>query len=461
MDQAGFNIFEAVGFFADVHNSLDSDMPPLQQPDGLWPKIGDLDSARSLPVHADDFWDFRSLCALGAVLFDLPELKSDSASPGGEVVWLLGSEGVEKWQAMNVTEDSRHTALPCSGYVAARSDNGPRADWFLFDAGPLAAGVHDDATPSTAHGHDDVLNLLLRLEGQPVLVDSGLPFYAGDPAWIEYFRGPAAHNTIEVDGAAWARPTGRLAWSHVQSKPRLDANLTDELWVVRAQLELKEGVTIERNVLGLPGVGVWVADLVNSHQPRLSRWYWQLPESRHPKLIQRNSRFVEIGLDGGALACWTDRLGWKANIEAAANDSPVGWQAPGYGQLIPGHRVVFEASPTVERLVVTSVGRSCTAAAVRVGSHRLTCVRPGESFPDTGDNACDVPRDADVTWQVETSAGLVLIAIYGHSEGDVERQSDSPQRDSSVTSLPASWRRVRGTGDLRVAKRVIALNHTT
>ena len=50
----------------------------FRPPNGRWPAIGDVDSARSIPVHHDDFWKFDSLCSVGAVLFDDPLLKVDT-----------------------------------------------------------------------------------------------------------------------------------------------------------------------------------------------------------------------------------------------------------------------------------------------------------------------------------------------------------------------------------------------
>jgi hypothetical protein len=49
VNQAGFNIFQAVGFFADVFDLLDSNMSSLQQADRLLTardsvRIGALDS---------------------------------------------------------------------------------------------------------------------------------------------------------------------------------------------------------------------------------------------------------------------------------------------------------------------------------------------------------------------------------------------------------------------------------
>jgi len=246
----------------------------FQQPDGRWPAIGDVDSARSIPVLHDDFWDFRSLMSLGAVLFDDPTLKAGCDSPGEELYWLLGCEGVEHWHSLPQKAAPSHVVLKDSGYAVARAGG----DWLLFDAGPIAAGVHADATPSTAHGHADALQVLVCLAGKPLLLDAGMPFYVGPADWVRHFRGPAAHNTLEIEGVEIAHYAGSLDWSHVAGRPQLNANLSEEVWLARGRAEWGPGVVVERNLLMLPSRGLWIADYIQTDRPRRVRWYWQLPE---------------------------------------------------------------------------------------------------------------------------------------------------------------------------------------
>ncbi|MFG0335965.1 MAG: heparinase II/III family protein, partial [Maioricimonas sp. JB049] len=173
----------------------------LRRPDGRWPAIGDIDSARAIPVCPDDFWDFNGLCSLGAALFEDETLKPEDSSPGEELFWLLGSDGVAVWQRLNPAASTKSTVLEEAGYAIASDGD----DWMLFDAGPLAHGLFADGTPSSAHGHLDTLQVLYVAGGQPVLVDAGMPWYFGDADWVRHFRGAAAHNIVEIEGVALAR----------------------------------------------------------------------------------------------------------------------------------------------------------------------------------------------------------------------------------------------------------------
>jgi len=148
----------------------------LRRPDGQWPAVGDVDSARALPIVPDNFWDFNSLCSLGAVFCGLPELKMPDRSHGEELFWLLGCAGLEAWDRLRSIPLPMCNVLPHAGYAMARSSREETADWLLFDAGPLAHGLHPDGTPSVAHGHADVLQVLYCQQGEPLLVDAGMAF---------------------------------------------------------------------------------------------------------------------------------------------------------------------------------------------------------------------------------------------------------------------------------------------
>lgn len=63
----------------------------------------------------------------------------------------------------------------------------------LFDVGPLAP------PHLPAHAHADALSVLVWAGGRPVLIDPGSCAYTGSAR--NRYRGTAAHNTVEVDGA--------------------------------------------------------------------------------------------------------------------------------------------------------------------------------------------------------------------------------------------------------------------
>lgn len=85
--------------------------------------------------------------------------------------------------------ESAHSPFPDSGYAILRADD----TQLVFDAGVLGPAY------CPGHGHADTLSFELVARGRPRIVDSGTYQYqAGE--WRDYFRGTAAHNTLQVDG---------------------------------------------------------------------------------------------------------------------------------------------------------------------------------------------------------------------------------------------------------------------
>ena len=63
-----------------------------------------------------------------------------------------------------------------------------------------------------AHGHADALNVCLALDGAWWLVDPGTYAYHSDHGWRDYFRGTAAHNTLQMDGCSQSEIGGPFLW---------------------------------------------------------------------------------------------------------------------------------------------------------------------------------------------------------------------------------------------------------
>jgi len=382
----------------------------FKQPDTCWPAIGDLDSARSIPVYPDDYWDFRGICAIGAVLFRSRELKAVAEIPGQEILWLFGVEGIEIWEDLKSEPQPPLHLLSESGYVIASKDRGDRSDWLLFDAGPLAHGVHSDATPSVAHGHNDLFQILFFQNGRPVLVDSGMPSYAGEREWVDYFRIAQAHNTLEVVGRPWVQVAGRLAWSNLSGTPELYANISRDVFLMRGYIRIGEHNRLERNILMLPGQGLWVADLIECDSPRSVRWNWQMPIDNEPALEENYSESCQFVFNGGIMATWSDNGALNPRVDISQKSKPEAWQAEGYGKPIKGARLVCESDPVLGILCLTFIGPKPIPAAVSVGGRSIT----SGASDSIGFLEKNVPSPAGIFWVVETDT-LPLIVGAGTS----------------------------------------------
>jgi hypothetical protein len=149
--------------------------------------------------------------ATGAILFDRGDYKFAAAGPPEETIWLLGIEGVRRWDNLKPippTMDS--AALPAAGFYLLSAPQ--PATQLVMDAGP-------QGTQNGGHGHADALSVCLQSQGSCLLLDPGTYEYVGKGGDRALFRGTAMHNTLRVDGANQAESVPPFSWKRLtQSK---------------------------------------------------------------------------------------------------------------------------------------------------------------------------------------------------------------------------------------------------
>ena len=198
---------------------------------GNVPMVGDADDgcvARLDPRR--DFCRFRSLLALGAVLFERPDFKAKARTLDDKSRWLLGPDADARFEAIeSIAPVAPRRAFPEGGYYILGTDfDTPREIRILADAGPL--GYREIA----AHGHADALAFTLSLGGEEILVDPGTYAYHTQPEWRAYFRGTAAHNTVRIDGRDQSRQGGNFMWLR-------KAHAEASAWMSSAERDFLEG----------------------------------------------------------------------------------------------------------------------------------------------------------------------------------------------------------------------------
>ncbi len=184
----------------------------IVRPDGRVPLLND--SVRGYPMAA------RPLLAAGAAYVADRTWMTPAELPTppdlSYLRWLVGEEFASAYEQNEAEEPefcSRRNAE--SGYAVLREDWSSQADWALFDCGP----VGPDHQPG--HAHADTLQVLLAIDGTPVLVDPGV--YTYQPGeWRDHFRSTRAHNTLEVGG----RDSSEV-WSAFRVARRAKTSLED------------------------------------------------------------------------------------------------------------------------------------------------------------------------------------------------------------------------------------------
>ncbi len=309
----------------------------LTRPDGRLPMLGDIDSARSLYFYRPrDMWDLRGFQALGAVLFQRPDMKFVADGPAEELLWLLGPDGPEKYAALPA-EPPRDASqyFASAGYVVLRDGWLKHHSYCLFDCGEIAHGVHRDETPSAAHGHADILSLEICLEGQPLVIDPGFHTYFGNLAWHRYFRDTRGHNTLTVNGCGQAVHENRIGWSQVAS-PRMEHWIfTPEVALACGSVDRFAGLQLpvrhRRYVLFSKFYGLLVFDEVTG-------------ETSQPLEVESSLHFApgRVALQDQKLlfndcpvGCITVPENTEFTVETGGENPEQGWMAPGYGEKLP------------------------------------------------------------------------------------------------------------------------------
>ena len=365
----------------------------LTRPDGKLPRYGDIDNARSVYFCLPEpMWDLRCFQALGAVLFERPDMKAVAGSNAEEVLWLLGPKGVETFESLSShppNPASRH--FPASGYSILRDSWRGDASYCSFDCGEIAHGVHDDETPSAAHGHGDILAVEVCVQGTPLFVDPGFHTYFGDLDWHRYLRDSRGHNVITVDGCGQGVHQGRLGWSNV-SRPR------HEIWVDGPD-GMVSGGSINR-FAGLDAPAIhrrWVAMIPE-------RWLLILDEvvgdtgDREFSVVSSFHATGVLTVDGATLVHDGNPVGVMALPEGAAatvacggDGVDQGWGGDGYGYK--------EAAPVL-RIAVTAPLPVRMAMLLPIGAN-------AGRMP-----AIVAEAGADATWRIDWGGGEVERVVW-------------------------------------------------
>ena len=144
-----------------------------------------------LPQGDSDVIDAGDLLAAGALLFRDPLLAAAARGPVcEETLWDFGSDAAARLDALPAAwPETASQALAASGNYILRAGWGKEDAYVHFHAGSLGGG----------HGHADLLHIDVYHGGEAVLTDPGrLTYVDGDLR--RTLKGPAAHNTLRLDG---------------------------------------------------------------------------------------------------------------------------------------------------------------------------------------------------------------------------------------------------------------------
>jgi len=188
------NRFSFPGWYMERLEKMFEFIMYYTKPDGMAPQINDNDDGR-LHILANygnrERRDHRYLLSVGAVLFSRPDFKQAAGKFSEEAFWLLGEEGLKKWEALPAPDEPLSSkAFPDGGFYVMRDKD----FYLIIDAVPASPKA-----PS-GHKHNSRLSFELCAFGESFFLDPGAYIYTADSQMRNLFRSTAYHNTVVVDG---------------------------------------------------------------------------------------------------------------------------------------------------------------------------------------------------------------------------------------------------------------------
>lgn len=328
---------------------------------GRPPRQGDGDEGRGLLIDhpARDPWAIA--LATGSAV--IGAARWWTARDGGVQAALVGAFAAgtgTSWRRRELVRPVRRPHhFAGAGQVVMRSatSDGPEI-WCRCDGGPHGF------LSIAAHAHADALSIEVRHNGVDVLADPGTYCYHGEPAWREWFRSTAAHNTVEINGMSQAESGGPFLWL---TQPRTRTITCDageqqpvQTWAAEhdGYQRLTTPVGHLRSVtLDSPRRQVHIVDRVDPAGEVAVALTWQLGpdvdadlhvdgEGARASLVWRDGRSRRRGgLELPAALTWT--------LHTGETDPVRGWYSPRFGQRVPATSLVGRGVMTAATALVT------------------------------------------------------------------------------------------------------------
>lgn len=320
---------------------------------GRVPMIGDADDGLAFALEPRGALDpFRSLLGVGAMLFGDEEWRRQAEGQMTTAEWLCA--GVvplgQEVSAAAYRHGDRYSFPDAGYYVLGRDLGTPDEVRALVDAGPLGF------LSIAPHGHADCLSMTLSVAGREQLIDPGTFAYQSEPAWRNYFRGTAAHNTVRVDGEDQSRIGGAFLWLE-KAVPTLERfERTDEHDFVAAShdgyLRLPDPVRHAREIRFVKAEAVFeITDRIACRERHTIERFWHFAESCEVTLEGRSAvstdGIVEVRIDVDEDA--------RAQLLRGSEEPIGGWVSRSFRVKTPATTLVYRSEVVGEAVLRTRI----------------------------------------------------------------------------------------------------------
>lgn len=302
-----------------------------------------------LPQGDSDVIDAGDLLAAGALLWADPLLAAAARGPVcEETLWDFGPDAADRLAALPAAwPDCPSQKLEASGNYLLRS-GWQRTDTFIhLRTGSLGGG----------HGHGDLLHLDVWHGGEAVLTDPGRLTYVDGPDRAA-LKGPAAHNTLLLDGRDFTRYRATWEWAEIAQPLPVRACFDPAADYLRAGHGgyLARGALVERRLVFLKPDILVGADIVRGAGEHRAETFFHFGRGALKAGCQS-------ALWKGGRTC--AQLRWLSGQAGEAFASPL---APTYNTLCSGQalRLTARTAGTTALVWVLSLGGPCDARLLPV-----------------------------------------------------------------------------------------------
>ncbi len=283
----------------------------------------------------------------------------------------------------------------------------------------LRSGPGPDTPVLAGHAHADLLGIYLDIGNQPLIVPAGSYSYRadarrwpqGEPAWRQYFRGPAAANTACVDDLdPWGPVRGdfraqtlptRVATSCRSSHPAL--------MVWQASLCDSPAGAVSRVVAWIDDDYVFIYDRPPEGATATTNRLQLAPGLR----VTAHGQAVTVGTADGVALCRLQSLA-TAPIAVQEGDEgePAGWCAPQYGKRVPAPQLTVRHDAAPGGWLIQHGSTPPGHAEVSAAPMGACIAVAGERYRDQlWLDHCDdseVATDAEILWVRRAVDGTVI-----------------------------------------------------
>jgi hypothetical protein len=275
------------------------------------------------------------------------------------------------------------TSFDHAGIFVMRSDRGDDAQFALINN-------HPDPFPNSGHNHASLLQLLLWIDGKPLLIDGGTYRYSDDSGWRNALRGTHAHNTVVVDGRDQAEPSRNFGWLSKLRPGNSRLEESDDFVIFDGYHDsyrrLPRPVRHRRSVIWIKQPGVWIVrDELTGKGTHTYQQMWHVPA--HYRVTQVAPGLLHVDGDQGTVAGiqFLSQPGDRIDIVCGDRRRLWSWESARYGVVRPRRSIVLRwkaAVPTSRIAAFSPTGG--------FSENHLTVLQVGTNRLRIGNGPCEI-----------------------------------------------------------------------